>query len=45
MSSIVCPFCGSPDIVVDEDWIIQTCHNCGESEGYRVNVEKEYDNN
>lgn len=31
-----CPFCGSPDIDVDDDNIIISCPYCGESEGYRA---------
>ena len=38
MSLLVCPFCQSEDIQVDEDWIIIDCPYCGESSGYRAEI-------
>ena len=37
---LVCPFCGSPDIDFDEDYIIISCPFCGESEGYQATMEE-----
>ena len=38
MSLLVCPFCKSEDIEVDEDYVIVSCPFCAESEGYRAEL-------